>query len=58
VVKTISLAFTQIVTYALIIFPVIIAYSLIGHGVYGPFIEDYNTFFGSFKNVMKFIVGD
>lgn len=57
VVKTINLAFKQVLTYAIIILPMLIAYTLIGMGVYGSYIEEYSTFFKAFISVLGFIVG-
>jgi len=42
----------------MIIVPIIVAYSIIGHGVYGPFLKEYSTFYDSFQSVLKFIIGD
>lgn len=57
IVKTIRLAFYQVLTYAFIILPLVVAYALIGLGIYGPFIKDYSTFSDSFESVLGFIVG-
>ena len=57
IVKTITLAFKQVITYAFIILPLVVAYALIGLGVYGPFLKDYSTFSDSFESVLGFIVG-
>ena len=57
IVKTINLAIKQVMLYAFIIFPMIIAYSLIGMGVYGPYIKDFSSFGGSLLAVLGFIVG-
>jgi hypothetical protein len=57
IVKTINLAFKQVLTYTIIIFPLLIAYSLIGMGVFGAYMEEFSTLWKSFVSVLGFIVG-
>jgi len=57
IVKTVKLAFQQILIYAFIIMPMLVAYALIGMGVYGPYVGQFSTFEGSFLAVLGFIVG-
>ena len=55
--KTTTLAFKQILTYMVIILPLVIAFTLIGMGIYGPFLNEYSTFGNSFVSVLFFSVG-
>ena len=55
--KSISYAFKQVLTYMLIILPLVIAFTLIGMGIYGPFLNEYSTFANSFVSVLFFSVG-
>ena len=57
IVKTINLVLKQVFIYTFIIFPMLVAYALIGMGVYGPYVEKFSTFSGSFLAVLGFIVG-
>ena len=57
IVKSISFAFKQVMTYMLIIMPLFIAFTIIGMGIYGAAIDEYSTFTKSFVSVLFFTVG-
>ena len=57
IMKVIAISFKQIVAYILVLMPLIISFSIIGVGIYGPYSDYYRTFEESYISVLFLFIG-